>query len=152
MSTAVEKEAGKVLETFDIHMETVAPGQPAQFTEACVAGDTIWQGDLGITMVDAVPKGYQTKCPVENHDTKQLVPGNTTGARHCFNTMEGVELHYPEDWGKEECLDGPTAVVSGGQVIEHPKHGNVTLVKGVFKFSYQREFDAEQKRERRARD
>lgn len=154
MVAAAEKDqVQKVLTNFDRHMETVAPGQPAAFTEACTPGDTIWQGDLSIEMIDEVPSGYTEEPPAKLEQPKnQLVPGNTVGSRHALNTLNGVKLYYPPTFGQPESLLGPVAVVSGGQVVEHPKHGNVTLVKGCYRFGYQREFDAEQKRERRARD
>lgn len=154
MSTATaKKQVEKVLKGFDTHMEKVAPGQPAAFTEACVPGDIIWQGDLSIEMVESVPADY-TKEPMNKLEQpkNQLVPGNTVGSRHALNTLKGVKLFYPKNFGAEDCLEGPCAIVSGGQVVEHPKHGNVTLVKGTYRFGYQREYDAEQKRERRARD
>jgi len=152
-ATATKQQVENVLKSFDAHMETVAPGMPACFTEACVPGDWIAQGDLVIEMVEKIPSGYTENPPAKLQQPKnQLVPGNTVGSRHALNTLEGVELFYPKNFGQEDCLDGPVARVTGGQVVEHPKHGNVTLVGGIFSFSYQREYDAEQKRERRARD
>jgi hypothetical protein len=140
-------EASKVLDTFREHMESVSPGLPAAFTEGCTAGDIIWQGDLGIEMIDSIPKGYKKKKVVA-----QLVPGNTEGSRHCLDTTEGVKMYFPADFGKEDCLNGPAVKVTGGQVVQHPKHGNVTLVAGTYRFDYQREYDAEMKRQRRALD
>lgn len=141
-------DASTVLDKFRNHLESVSPGQPAAFNEACVPGDTIWQGDLGIEMIDAIPEGYKKAKKVG----VQLVPGNTQGARHCLNTEDGVKMYYPANYGQEDCLNGPAVEVTGGQSVTHPVHGDVTLSKGMYRFDYQREYDAEQKRERRARD
>lgn len=144
----LEVSASEVMEKFQGHLESVCPGQPAEFTEACVPGDIIWQGDLGIEMVESIPAGYKKG----KGAVSQLVPGNTQGARHCLNTTEGVKMYFPSNYGQEDCLNGPAVEVSGGQVVTHPVHGDVTLSKGTYRFDYQREYDAEMKRERRALD
>ena len=44
--------------------ERVYPGMPMRFTEGCVPGDCIWQGDLGLVISDKKnpPRGlYQAR-------------------------------------------------------------------------------------------
>ncbi len=58
--------------------EKVRPGMPWSFTNAAQAGDGCWQGDLGLEILDSIPKGYVlVKKPVDAD--RQLVPGQTQG-------------------------------------------------------------------------
>lgn len=130
--------------------ERVYPGMPMRFTEACVTGDCIWQGDLGLVISDSKnpPVGYikPEKASV------QLVPGNTVGSKHCLDTLEGVEMYIPKKWD-EETLDGPFLVIKKEVNVLHPTHGTVTIPAGFnVQCYYQREYDRELERERRARD
>ncbi len=48
---------------------------------------------------------------------------------------------------------GPVLVLSQDRVVTHPTHGDVALLAGsVVECHYQREFDAELRRERRVAD
>lgn len=135
--------------------EHVAPGTATRFTEAAQAGDGIWQGDLGLEIVDAVPYGYtiqDTGKPAYELQYRQLVPGTTAGARHCLDSLEGVTLYYPANWGLES-MTGPVFSLTQERTVEHPVHGNVTIPAGfTVKCRYQRELDAETRRARRAAD
>lgn len=133
------------------HIETVEPGQPATFTAGCTVGDGIWQGDLGIEIVAAVPEDYVRVAAPKEADL-QLVPGNTQGARHVLDAFDGVELYRPDPWDGEG-LRGPCLVVSRTRVIGHPTHGPVTLLPGfIYNCRYQREWDQEQRAARRTQD
>ena len=158
MSTQFENSAGAVLlkrmqEFVDTvvsgNHEMIKPGQPVRFTEACVPGDRIWQGDLALTIRMSVPKtGYV----LVKDAGVQLVVGNTEGAKHCLDSMEGVKFYAPMDWN-EESLKGPILVLSQERTVLHPTHGNVTMPAGfIVECTYQREWDREQAREARARD
>ncbi len=129
----------------------VHPGQACRISDAAQVGDGAWQGDLGIEIVAKVPKGYlRIEKPTEAD--KQLVPGNTQGAKHCLDSLTGVELYRPATWN-EESLDGPCLVLTQERTILHPTHGAVTIPAGTtVKLRYQREYDAETRRERRNAD
>ena len=131
----------------------ITPGEPHRISEAATAGDGVWQGDLGIEVVVSVPEDY---VKVENAVDKdrQLVPGNTEGSKHCLDSLVGVELFRPKDWGSNyEGLEGPACILSKQRIITHPKHGDVTIPAcTTVRCRYQREFDAEQQRERRNAD
>lgn len=143
----IEKHARRIADG----SERVKPGQPVRFTQAASVGDTIRQGDLYLTIVEAVPKGY-VKLNKPKAVAKQLVPGNTQGARHCLDSLDCVTLYRPKSWS-EESLDGPCLVLAKERTILHPTHGAVTIPAGFTVLCrYQREFDSEQRRERRARD
>lgn len=130
---------------------TVMPGRPERFTDAAQAGDVIAQGDLYLMIIDAVPQGYRRVTKPKAID-KQLVPGNTVGARHCLDSLVGVEIHRPENWDGND-LRGPCLVLTKERTILHPTHGDVTIPAGFTVLcGYQPEFDAEQRKERRARD
>ena len=131
--------------------ETVKPGQPARFTEACTPQDCIWQGDLGLEIVTGVPKSFVlVKTPTDID--RQLVPGNTQGAKHCLDSLSGVTIYKPIDWNNES-LEGPCLLFSAERTVTHPTHGSVTIPKGfAVQCHYQREWDKELQKERRARD
>lgn len=131
--------------------DDVKPGQQVGFTEACVAGDAIRQGDLYLIIRESVPPGYEKVGQPKAID-KQLVPGNTVGAKHCLDALAGVEIFRLKNWN-EESLDGPYLRISKERTVLHPTHGAVVIPAGfTVECRYQREFDREQQRERRARD
>lgn len=131
--------------------EIVQPGMPAAFTGACQPGDGIWQGDLGLEIVASVPMDYVLVSKLRAAD-KQLVPGNTQGARHCLDSLAGVTMYRPANWGPES-LQGPCIVTTQERRVLHPTHGAVTIPSGMTVLCrYQREWAREQARERRARD
>ena len=128
--------------------DRVQPGQPLRFSEACTVNDRIWQGDLALTISNKVPEGY-TK---PKKEILQLVPGENVGARHVLDSLDGVEMYIPPNWN-EESLVGPYLILSQERTVEHPVHGSVTIPAGFnVHCTYQREYDKEQERERRARD
>lgn len=131
--------------------EKVKPGMPARFTEACTPGDLIWQGDLGIEIVAGVPADYVEVTQPKGVD-RQLVPGNTQGSRHCLQSLDGVRLFRPKQWGGES-LQGPALVLAKHATIEHPTHGAVTIPAGFTVLCrYQRVWDQEQREARRSQD
>lgn len=144
----IEQHAKKIREG---KHETVSPGQPVRISEAAEVGDGVWQGDLGIEIVEAAMGDYiEVKSPTDAD--RQLVPGNTQGARHCLDSLDGVRMFRPIDWNAES-LQGPVLVLSKERTILHPTHGAVAIPAGfTVRCRYQREFDAEQRRERRAAD
>lgn len=144
--TRIEEHAGRIARG---EHETVRPGMPFRLNEAASVGDGVWQGDLLLEVVDGPPEGYEkAKAPAT-----QLVPGVTQGAKHCLDSTDGVEMWTPEGWGKEEMLTGPCFRLSEERTVTHPVHGDVTIAAGhTILCGYQREYDAEQKRERRNAD
>lgn len=130
--------------------DTIKPGQPFRINEAATVGDRVWQGDLCIKVVPCVPNDYVlTSDPVI-----QLVPGNTEGAKHRLDALDGVKMFLPGGWGPNyEGLLGPAFVLTQERTIMHPVHGDVTIAAGhTILCSYQREYDAELRRERRNAD
>lgn len=128
--------------------DKVQPGQPLQFSEACTVNDRIWQGDLALTISDSVPEGYVKLDKL----VQKLVPGDNVGARHVLDSLDGVEMYVPKEWN-EESLIGPYLILTKDRTVTHPVHGDVTIPAGFsVHCTYQREYDKEQERERRARD
>ena len=131
---------------------TQRPKMPYVFSEEASDGDMVWQGDLGIGIVSGgPPSGYVR---VEKA-LKCLVPGkdHTIGARHCLSSCNGVEMWIPQNWD-ETSLDGPYIKLSKVTTITHPVHGDV-IIPACFneiQIVYQREWDLELARERRAKD
>lgn len=132
----------------------VKPGQPFRFSEAAQPGDGVWQGDLGICLVESVPPLFVLVGKPTEAD-KQLVPGNTEGSKHCLESLDGVTLYRPKGWpaSAEEDYLGPCFVTEREMRILHPKHGHVTVLAGsVVECTYQREQDYELRRARRNAD
>lgn len=130
----------------------VKPGQAERFTEAATVADAIRQGDLYLVIAGDKPPADYEKIVKPKAIDKQLVPGNTEGAKHCLDSLAGVQIWRPKTWN-EESLEGPYLKLSKERTILHPTHGSVTVPAGfAIQCHYQMEFDAEQKRETRARD
>lgn len=149
-ATAIEKVLNHAKRIADGEHEAVKPGMPARISEAAQSGDGIWQGDLLVEVVEKVPAGHK----LAKNPAVQLVPGNTQGARHCLDSLHGVKVYYPANWPDvEETLVGPCLVLTQERTILHPTHGPVTVPAGfTVLLSYQREYDAELKRQRRSQD
>ena len=145
--TKIEKHAKKIRDG----KATVSPGLPFRINEAATVGDMVWQGDLGLEIVDDVPSGYvRVKSPTDAD--RQLVPGNTQGAKHVLDSFDGVELWRPAEWPNVTQL-GPAFVLRKERAVTHPTHGDVTIAAGhAVLCSYQREWDSEQLAERRNMD
>lgn len=153
MLTAIEKitrRADKIAARKD---SKIQPGQAVRMSEAASVNDCVRQGDLYLQVVSEVPADYVRVKKPKAID-RQLVPGNTEGAKHCLDSLDGVELHLPAAWGPGyDALDGPVFKLSTERTVKHPKHGDVTIPAGfTIACRYQREWDAEQARERRNAD
>ena len=133
--------------------DKIEQGQPVLMSEAAAVDDYVRQGDLYVIVAEGIPTNF--KAVVTPNDTdKQLVPGSTQGARHCLDSLDGVALYRPQGWGPDyDDLDGPAFVLSESRTVLHPTHGRVTIPAGfTIRCRYQREWDAEQRRERRNAD
>lgn len=131
--------------------DVIRPGLPYRINEAITAGYGVWQGDLAIEVVDAVPEGY-IKLESPGDGDRQLVPGNTEGAKHALDSLDGVELYRPAAWPDVTDL-GPAFVLHKERTVTHPTHGDVTIAAGhTVLCSYQREWDAEARQARRNAD
>ena len=144
------------IERVQRHQNTkIGPGEPFRFSEASTVGDAVAQGDLYIQIVESVPDGFDHQTQSKDID-RQLVPGNTVGSKHCLESLATVDLYWPAGWSHSptyEGLQGPALVCKEDTSILHPTHGTVTIPAGFTVVTgYQRVFDEEQKRERRAAD
>lgn len=130
----------------------VQPGQPLELNAAAAEHDLIWQGDFGVEVVSVIPPNYR-----DADSIKQLVPGNTVGSRHVLaDTSTVSDFMLPDGWTSDASYDGqwgPLFRAKEETVIEHPTHGDVTIAKGhLIRCRYQRNWDAQKKRERRTLD
>lgn len=146
MQTAIERiteRASQIASGGD----KIVPGEAVRLSDAAVAGDTVRQGDLYLVVVDGPVEGG-------SKPARQLVPGNTEGAKHCLDSLEGVSMRFPEGWGPEHAgLQGPVFHCKEERTVCHPKHGDVTIPAGfTVAAHYQREWDQEQRAERRNAD
>ena len=144
--------------------DTIRPGMPQRFSDAATVGDAIVQGDLVIEIVgipgDTVdaPAGYEEIVSNEERSQcAQLVPGNTSGSKHCLENTgaKKIKMWRHKDFVKnaEETMCGPMIKAVSDFTILHPVHGSVTVPKGfTVLVSYQREYEVELKKARRNAD
>ena len=141
------------------HVDTVSPGVPASLTGAHETGDGVWQGDLGIEIVDSVPDDYERVDNTGDAD-RQLVPlDGGPGSHHRLRSLDGVTLYRPNGWGESDSdLRGPCVVFDRPNSIDHEPghahpHGTVDIEAPMTVLCrYQRNWSAEQREARRAAD
>lgn len=151
------RTVSEVNQTRRQHQEGVSPGQPFRLTGAHAVGEGVWQGDLGIGIVDRVPEGYvEVKTPKDEH--RQLVPEGGQGSHHRIASLDGVRIFLPPAWGENSAdLRGPVVVFSGPNSIVHEpgtdKHHGTVVIEApmTVQCTYQRNLDQEE-REMRAVD
>lgn len=151
-ATAIEKIERHAKKIASGKHKTVRPGLPFRFSEACTIHDCCWQGDLGIEIAaDLIPPGFSFVEKPTARDM-QLVPGNTHGAKHCLDSLDGVEIYRPQNWS-EASLVGPFLRLSKERTITHPTHGAVTIPAGfAVQCRYQQNYDEQLRQSRRAAD
>jgi len=158
MSNVILQEDGTAIDRILAHaerirngLERVRPGDPYEISTAAMAGEGVWQGDLGLEIVEAIPPSHQLVEKLTEKD-RQLVFGNTEGARHCIEDLSTVQLYKDPSWNEED-LFGPSFICLEKTTITHPTHGPVIIPKDfIIHTRYQRSQDAEEQRIRRARD
>ena len=152
MDTAIDRISRKAARIKNGNDE-IKPGQTVHLNAAATFKDCIRQGDLYLTVIDKIPDGH---VHVENPQTIdcQLVPGSTQGAKHCLDSLHGIDLYRPAEWGLGyEGLIGPVLAIHETRTVQHPTHGDVVIAAGhLIQCDFQREFDQEQMRERRNAD
>ena len=134
-------DAETVLTQIQEQAERIKSDETQQFPEAASPGDCWRQGDIYITLLDALPKNVV----VQKKNSRQLAPGTTQGSRHCLDSLEGVTIYELET---QEMLDGPIIFLKEERAVEHPEHGDVVLPPGVYQISYQRSLDSEERAQR----
>jgi len=145
------KQIEAVCEQHKSHLESIEHGKPERLSEAMTDNEFFAQGDLNIGPISQIPEGYK-RVEQPTPADRQLVKGETVGSKHCLTSLQGVEIYHPDDW-TEESLLGPVLVFRQEGTITHPTHGDVIVPAGMtVQIGYQREYDAEQRRERRSRD
>lgn len=118
--------------------ESICCADAQQFPEAASIGDTARQGDLYITLLEAVPAGFD-KAAVE----PQLAPGTTKGSRHILSHKQ-VRMYRDSN---ADALTGPVIECRKSVTVTHPEHGDVVLPPGVYGITYQRMFAEELRRQ-----
>jgi hypothetical protein len=122
----------------------LAKRQVQRFPDAASIGDAVRQGDIYITLLDALPKGAK-KLKTFN---LQLAPGTTQGSRHILDSSVGVTAYTLANATE---FDGPILKLKSERTIQHPEHGDYILPPRLYAISYQRTQDA-MDRARRVQD
>lgn len=142
MGDATMIEANQIVEEVQHRGLEVALTAPKvhHFSNGASPGDAWRQGDVYVTLLDAVPAGT-----VQIKAIKQLAPGNTPGSRHCLDAMLGVRAYRLAAPGP---LDGPVLLLTKERTVTHPEHGHVVLPPGVYAVTYQRNLDVLEREQR----
>lgn len=155
VKTAVVESLGRIESHRDAIVRgecKLGPGQPIRMSEALGNGEGVAQGDLNLIVRERVPEGYELR----ENGGGQLVPGNTTGAKHIITDLTAVEIYDPPGWSPTyDELKGPFLVVKREveNLVGHPVHGPVTIpADRVVECGYQRVWDQEELKARRQRD
>lgn len=150
---AIEELQSEVASYIDGSHDTISPGLPFRIPDSWGEGDPGAQGDLVFVIMEKPPEGYCEIRKPKDVD-RQLVPGNTQGAKHCLDSLDGVRLFRHTNWNQQyDGLDGPWIECREERVVNHPTHGPWTIPAGrCIKFEYPRVHDFEQQRERRNAD
>lgn len=177
----VQKFAEEIAQKQRTYRDTqgsVGPGQPAYLTGGNTPNvDVLPQGDLYLMVIDEkvfkVSKDGQTAEATINRNRAgssepmtikfnllkkpqlQLVPGHTSGSKHCLADAECVDKMYlPEGWNVDSFF-GPVFQLKADKTgtITHPTHGYIHIDAGLLVFAfYQRNQEHELRLERRAAD
>lgn len=148
-----------IVDRLKSHLSTISPGQSFNITAAHQPGEGVWQGDLGIEIVEPkVPTGYSlVKNPTDAD--RQLAVEAGAGSHHRLRSLEGVKIYRPANWGQDEAdTSGPYIVLDRPNAIVHEPghahpHGTVNIdTPCSILIRYQRNLDAETRKEVRARD
>ena len=111
-------------------LESIDNGAPVTLAEGqMVVNDMIAQGDIGVIMLAAVPRGLK---PSPAPAGGQVAPGNTMGSRHTI-TDPGVTFY--ETTG--DVLSTYVVESTEGFTLRHPEHANITFPKGVYRLTHQ---------------
>lgn len=130
------------------------PGHPIAMSNALQVNEGVSQGDVMFIVVDKIPEHYINVTDEEG--ACHLAVGDTIGASHHLDDNKGVTIWRDPNWNTES-LDGPILVTEIEKHAKHydgkTKHGTViippNMMVGIF---YDREFDMEIRKERRAAD
>jgi len=143
------------------HRSTVTPGLPVHIGAQHVgAPESVAQGDLYLRVNAAdmkIPPGFSLIKNPSDKD-RQLAIEAGVGSHHRLQSLDGVSLYHPENWGKDESLIGPIVVFERPNAIVHEPghdkpHGAVHIdVPCAIEIRYQKNLDAITRREIRARD
>lgn len=147
--------AENVLTDLQKHAESIKSGE-AQTVGTASLGDVVRQGDLYLTVIEALPPS------AKKSKQKQLAPGTTQGSRHIADAqtfeadkgeiVSAIRKANPNALPDVERFIGPLVVFSEASPVMHPEHGWVTMPAGsVCAVTYQRDLDQEE-RERRVQD
>lgn len=99
--------------------------------------EAVAQGDFMVRNIRNVPKEYVKALK----PSKQLVPGKLTmGSSHILDSLDGVTIYLPPNWGDNNVLDGPVLVLTETRRILHPVHRTIVInpTDGAIDCWYQR--------------
>lgn len=148
-----------VAERLKAHLATVTPGKSFRLTAVHGPGDGVWQGDLGIEIVEpGVPAEYERVTAPTDAD-RQLAVENGAGSHHRLASLDGVTIYRPPGWGRRRVdLEGPYLVLTRPNAIVHEPghskpHGTVFIdAPCAIRIRYQRNLDLATGEPRRAMD
>lgn len=96
-------------------------------------GQWVRQGDIHVERIEKMPTGLKAR------SDRQLALGATQGSRHvCESGPKLYDLRSPNP------LQGPLVDAPERFVVTHPEHAHVSLPRGLYAVTYQRDFAEEE--------
>lgn len=144
------------------HVDSISPGTPYHLGAQHIGmPNPFAQGDLYVRLLPLgtnPPKGYFIVEKPADAD-RQLAIEAGAGSHHRLGSLSGATLYRPDNWGQDETdLRGPFLILAEPNTIVHEPghdrpHGSITIeVPCCVEIRYQRNLDAETRKEIRARD
>lgn len=138
MNSVIQKPAAKLYQEVLQSAETIKSGAEIVFPRAASPGDYMRQGDVYITLLDKLPNS----AVLVGKPSPQVAEGNTQGARHIMNSLDGVKVFKKSD---ASVIDGPILDFRGissteTRTLTHPQHGDVVMPCGegmIFEITFQ---------------
>ena len=151
-----------VTDRLSSHLATVSPGLPFHIGAQHIdVPEPLPQGDLymRILPVDAKPPKDYVLVKNPTDADRQLAIESGAGSHHRLQSLDGVTMWRPKNWGEDESdLCGPFVRFAKPNAIKHEPghdhpHGTAHVdVPCSVEFRYQRNLDAISRAEIRARD
>lgn len=119
--SSAAREAAANREAFDAR-------QPVVIEENMLGvGQMYPQGDVALLRLAALPADARRLN--KKHVGNQVVEGNTQGARHCWDSLDGVEIYLSASLQKNP-LCGHIYRLTKTRTLTHPEHAHQTYWAG----------------------
>lgn len=142
MIESATKTAVKTAANITTHDRKVDLARPVKISENMLSvGQMYPQGDVGLQRLAAVPDG----AVLVEKPSAQVAEGTTKGARHIWDSMEGITVYRMPD--SDNPLKGDIYCLAKERTLTHPEHADQTYFAGFVGWAtFQRTYAEELRR------